>query len=268
MKNYSYFRKKYLVSVFSIIVLVLFLNSTSFPKQIKNAFYFISKPTQEWFWKKGLIISDFFEGITQASKIKEDNNWLLSQNTKLIGQNIELEGLKKENKVLRTALGLDLEKSFDLEMAQVIGKDVSSNVITINKGSEAGLRANYPLITENKVLIGKIVEIYSNVSKVQLLSSQDSLLNIKVFNKNIFGLLRGGNSSNYSFDLIPKESEVLPGDLVVTSGFGGDFPKGLLVGTIDNVKNSKTVSFKEATVKPSFNIQNLNNVFIILNSNF
>jgi len=268
IKNHSYSQKKCLTFVFSIIVLLLFLNLTFFPKQIKNTFYFISEPTQKWLWEKGLVISNFFEGTIRGLQIKEENNQLLSQNKELINQNIELERLKEENEVLRTVLGLDLEKSFDLEMAQVIGKDISHNIIIINKGAEDGLKSNFPLITEQKVLIGKVVEVYENISKIQLLSSRESLLNIEVFDKNIYGLLKGRSGVDYFLDLIPKESEIISGDLVVTSSFGGDFPRGLLVGTIGDIKESETVSFKEAVVKPSFNVQDLNYVFIILNSDF
>jgi len=268
IKNHSYSQKKCLAFIFSVIVLLLFLNLTFFPRQIKDTFYFISKPAQEWLWSRGLIFSSFFEGITHGSQIREENVWLSNQNKELINQNIELEKLREENQILRTALGLNLEESFDLGMARVVGKDISNDYIIINKGAEDGLRFNLPLITEGKVLVGKIVEVYENISKVQLLNSQESLLNIEVFNKNIYGLLKGKNSFDYSLDLIPNESEIASGDLVVTSGFAGDFPKGLLVGIVGAIKDSETVSFKEATVKPSFGIKDLNYVFIILNSDF
>ena len=268
IKDHFYSQKKCLVFIFSVIVILLFLNLTFFPKQIKNTFYFVSKPAQEWLWVKGLEFSNFFDGITKGSQIKEENNWLLNRNKELISQNVELEKLEKENEVLRTALGLDLEEIFDLKMARVIGRDVSNNIVIINKGAEDGLRFNLPLITEQKVLIGKIVEVYENISKVQLLSSRESLLNIEVFNKNIYGLLKGKNSSDYFVDLIPKESEIASGDLIITNSLGGDFPKELLVGTVESIKDSITVSFKEAVVKPSFNVQDLNYVFIILSSDF
>ena len=268
IKDHFYSQKKCLAFIFSVVVILLFLNLTFFPKQIKNTFYFVSKPVQEWLWVKGLAFSDLFEGITKNSQIKEENNWLLSQNKELISQNVELEKLREENKILRTALDLDLEKTFDLKMAQVIGRNVSNNMIIINKGAEDGLRFNLPLITEEKALIGKIIEVYENISKVQLLSSQESLLNIEIFNKNIYGVLKGKNNSDYFLDLIPEESEIASGDLIITSSFGGDFPKELLVGTVESIKDSSTVSFKEAVVKPSFNVQDLNYVFIILNSDF
>ena len=268
IENHSYSQKKCLAFIFSVIVLLLFLNLSSFPKQIKNTFYFISEPVQEWLWIKGSSFSDFFEGIIKGPQIKKENDWLLDKNKELINQNIELEKLKEENNVLRVALGLSLEKDFDLELAQVIGRDFSNNIIIINKGAEDGLKPNFPLITEEKVLIGKIIEVYENISKIQLLSSKESLLDIEIFNKNIYGLLKGKNSFNYFLDLIPKESEIFSDDLIVTSGFGGDFPKGFLVGTISSIKDSETISFKEAVIKPSFNIQDLNYVFIILNSNF
>ena len=268
IKDHSYSQKKCLAFIFSVIVLCLFLNLTFFPRQIKDTFYFISRPTQEWLWSKGLVFSSFFEGITQGVQIKEENIWLSNENKELINQNIELEKLRDENQILRTALGLSLEESFDLEMARVIGKDISNDYIIINKGAEDGLKSNLPLITEGKVLIGKIVEVYENISKVQLLNSRESLLNIEIFDKNIYGLLKGKNSFDYFLDLIPNESEIVSGDLVITSSFGGDFPKGLLVGTISSIKDSETVSFKEAVVKPSFGIENLNYVFIILNSDF
>ncbi len=267
LKGNSYSTKKCLIFIIVVFILILFLNLTSFSRKIRGAFYSVSKPAQRWLWQKGLFASNFFEGIIKSSRLKNENAWLLEQNRKLMSKNIELEELKEENSTLRKALNLGLEKDFDLEIAEIIGKD-SDHFITINKGAEDGLESNLLLITGGKVLIGEIVEVYESISKVRLLTSKESLVNVEVFQKDINGLLKGNNNSNYSLDLIPKEADISSGDLVITSNLGSDFPKNLIIGKIIDIQETDQSSFKKATIEPSRDVEDLENVFIILNSSF
>lgn len=261
--------QKCLIFVFSILIVLFFLNLTGFSNQIRNGFYSFSEPVQEWFWARGSDLSSFFEGLLNSSRLERENDWLLKENRKLVQEQIEIEDLEKENEQLRRALGVSLEKDFDLEMAKVIALDRENHLITINKGGVDGLRVNFPVVTEGKVLIGDIVEVYENISKIRLLSFQESLVDVEVVSRNINALLKGeGKKDSYLLDLIPKESEIASGDLVVTSNLGEEFPENLLIGHIEEIIDSDKSSFKEAEIIPSYNLTSLDNVFIILNSRF
>jgi len=246
-----------------IIISIFILNLSPFSRGIKDFFYSISSPIQLWLWEKGSNTSGFFSSILKAEDLKQENESLKAQNQDLISGNIELERLKRENEILRTALGLGLEKEFDLEIAHVIGKEISDDYLIINKGFSNGIRSGFPVITENKVLIGKITEVYENISKAELLSSKNSSFDIEILEKDIYSLAKGKGNSEILLDLIAREEKIDIGDKVITSALGGNFPKALLVGEVKNIKKSDTAAFQQAEVKLSFEIKDLRDIFII-----
>ncbi|XOB40783.1 MAG: rod shape-determining protein MreC [Candidatus Nealsonbacteria bacterium] len=254
--------------VIFVIIAILILNLSPFSKSVKGFFYSLSEPIQLWLWEKGIKTSAFFQGLLNADNLSKENIFLKSENRELLNQNIELEKLKKENETLRIALGLGIEKEFTLEIAQIIAKEISNDYLIINKGFSDGIRAGFPVITETKVLVGKISELYENISKVELLSSKNSSFDIEIFKKEIYSLAKGSGNFKITLDLIPKEENIEIGDKVISSVVGGNFPEGLLIGEIEDIKKSDTAAFQQAEVKPGFDIRDLRNLFIISNSSF
>ena len=120
-------------------------------------------------------------------------------------------------------------------------------------------------MTQQKVLIGKIDEVYENFSKVQLISNKKSSLDGKILGGEIQGLVKGAGNFKVSFDLVPQYEEVKEGELLTTTALGGVFPAGLLVGHVKSVKKSDIEPFQQMEISPSFNITQLDYLFIITN---
>lgn len=254
-----------------IIALIIFsfflLNLSPFSGKIKDFFYSISEPAQRWLWVKGGGVFDFFEWVLKMKKFQQENEKLKLENKELITKNIGLELLRRENEILRTALNLDLEEEFELILSQVIGKEISEDYLIIDKGSVDGIEFDLTVITQQKSLIGKVVQVYENTSKIQLLTSKNSSFDVEIFEKEIYGLVKGEGNFNLLLDLIPREKEINIEDKVITSALGGNFPKGLLVGEIKKVKKSDIASFQKAELEPAFDIKKLDYLFIITNFN-
>ncbi len=249
-----------------LITFLAIINLTSFSKEIKNFFYIISSPIQKKLWEVGDSTSDFFEAVKETKNLKRENEELNLRIQELLAENISLKELTKENEILRKALDIGLEENFKLVLAEMIGKDISQDLILINKGSKDGISENLPVITEQKVLVGKISEIYKNFSKVMLLTNKESSLNAKIQNsESIEGVIEGRGNSKLLLKLIPLDKKILKGDLVITTSLGGVFPDGLLVGEIEEVKKSDVESFQKAEVKPVFDIKQTKELFIITN---
>ena len=248
-----------------VIAAVLILNLSPFSTSVKGFFFTLSLRIQHWLYENGIKTSSFFQEFLKADNLTKENILLKSENQKLLNQNIKLEKLKKENESLRTALGLELEKEFSLEVAQVIGKETSADYLIINKGFNDGIMAGFPVITENKILVGKISELYENISKVELLSSKNSSFDIEIFEKEIYSLAKGSGSFKIILDLIPKIENIEIGDKVISSVLGGNFPGGLLIGQIQDIEKSDTAAFQQAEVKSGFEVRDLKDIFIIKN---
>jgi rod shape-determining protein MreC len=251
-----------------IVLLIAFfivLNLTSFSKEVKNFFYLISSPIQKTLWRTGDNLSDFFEVISEIGKLKKENEEILLKNQELLAENTGLKELKKENEVLRKALEIGLEKEFKLLLAEVIGKDISQDALLINRGSKDGILKDFPVITQQKALIGKCGEVYENFSKVILIFNKESSFDAKIPDSDIQGVVKGKGNLKLFLDLVSQEKEIKEGDLVVTTVLGGIFPKGLLVGEIEEVLKSDIQPWQGAKIKPAFDVKELETLFVVTN---
>jgi len=255
--------KKLRVIIFIILIVLIILLFSFFSQEIKSFFYFISSPFQKILWGTGDIISDFFEGISRAGALDGGIDQLRIENKELLAQIAILNKLKDENKFLRDALSINLEKDFNLFLGQIIGKDISQDFLLIDKGSDHGLKENMIVITEEKVLLGRISELYNKFSKVMLISHNKSSFDVDIAKRDVCAIAKGKGDLNVFLDFIPWNKEISPGDIVTTSSLGGVFPAGLLVGEIIKVKKNDVESFQQAEVKLSFDIEEINYLFVI-----
>ncbi len=270
------------IGIIGVLLIALFavLNLTAIAKEIKNFFYLVSSPIQKTLLGAGDRVSDFFETVSEIKNFKKEvdehsfiaalrcawaNEELRLKIEGLISENAKLRELKKENETLRIALGIGLEKEFKLLLAEVIGKDISQDTLLINLGLKDGISKSLPVINQQKALVGKIGEVYSNYSKVILISNKESSFDAKISESDVQGVVRGRENGKLFFDLVPKEKEIKEGDLVVTTALGVVFPSGLLVGEMGKVFRSDVEAFQQAEILPTFDIGELEILFILIN---
>jgi len=254
-----------IVSVVLLVILFFILNLTTFSDKTKNFFYSISSPIQRNLWQAGDNVSDFFSGIFNAQELKKEKDEIFLRNLELISQISALKELERENKDLREALNLGLEKDFQLVLSQVINKDISQDSLLVNKGSEDGIFPGLPVITSQKTLLGQIGKVYKDFSEVILITNKESSFDAKITEKEIYGAVKGKGNLKASLNLLPKEEDISEGEIVVTSTLGGIFPPKLLVGIIKEIKKTDIEPFQTAELALSFNLGELDNVFIITN---
>jgi len=253
--------KKAFVIFIGVSVILVF---GFFQKPVKNAVYSMSFPVQNFFWNIGQNISNWTTAILRVVEIEKENKELKAENQELLEKTTTLEELEEENRVLRDALEVGLENEFKLEVVKVFGKDFSQDSVLINKGERDGIRKDLPLIDQNKVLFGKVEEVYDNFSRVSLISCQDSAFDVRVVGKEIFGVIKGKGNLDMYLDLIPPEADIKTGDVLITSALAQRFPQFLLVGRIKEVRKEDIKPFQQAEIDPFFNIKTADNLFIIL----
>ncbi|MCX6760379.1 MAG: rod shape-determining protein MreC [Candidatus Nealsonbacteria bacterium] len=258
-------RFRFLIYIALITIVIFGLNY--FQNSIKSFFYSTSGFSQRILWKAGKNTSDFFASIFNAGNLKKEKEELSCNNQELLAKISALEELRKENDELRNALGVGLEKDFNLLLAEITGKDISQDFISVNKGSIDGVSKNMPVVTGHKVLVGKISEVYKNYSKVMLLSDKKSSLDASIKEKDISGVVKGQGGFRLLFDLLPQDKELLKDDIVVSSSFGGIFPAGFLVGRVVSIRKNDIESFQQAEISPSFDINVVSDIFVITNYN-
>jgi rod shape-determining protein MreC len=200
----------------------------------------------------------------------------------LIGLEEENRLLKKENASLTQELnqyregyleGTRLQKLFALQervnyptvTARVVGRDRSSIIktILINKGTSHGLKVDLPVVADQGV-VGRIVETSAHVSKILLLIDENSNIDALVQENRIQGILQGAGSLGYSLKYVPKTETVNSGNVVITSGLSGLFPKGLLIGTVNNVDKTDSGLFQKIDIAPFVDFARIEEVMVII----
>lgn len=253
-------KSKVLAGIAAVVLVLVLLNV--FQKEARGFFYCFSSPIQKILFKTGEKTADFLAGVFRAGDLKKESDELKLKNQELFAEIIALESSEEENKILREALGIGLQKEFKLTLTQVIGKDISQDFLLIDKGVKDNVSENMPVITQQKVLVGRISEVYDKFSKVMLISNKDSSFDAKI--NDISGVVKGQGNLRILFNFIPREENLSQGDLVVTSALGGIFPEGLLVGKIKEAQKSDVEPFQQAKIEPAFDISQTEDLFIIL----
>ena len=255
------FRKRIIIVGILMVVFFAMINLFGFSSNIKNAFFVASLPVQKVFWNSGDRVSNFCQAYYNVKNLKSENDYLARENQRLLAEIAVLENAKQENKILRQALNIGMEENFDLVFAEITAKQ--GDFIIINKGLEQGILENMPVVTAQKIVCGRIKEVYKDFSKVMLITSKESSFGVKIQDKEIFGLVKGGDKGFLYLDRIPKDKEIYEGDIINTTSLGDVFPKGLLTGKINKVSRSDADPFQQAELYMFCDINNLQSLFVI-----
>jgi rod shape-determining protein MreC len=162
---------------------------------------------------------------------------------------------------------LNLQESFQSQTiaARVIGRERSSifKTILLDKGSSNGLKVGLPVVAVGGV-VGRIIDVSWNVSKVLLFIDYNSNIDALVQNARAQGILQGSGNKGCVLKYVQRLENVNVGDAVVSSGLAGVFPKGLLLGTVVSVDKEETNLFQKIRVAPSVDVSKLEEVLVIV----
>jgi rod shape-determining protein MreC len=267
------FRKITTTKLFKVMVaiavfgLLVFFNPGKIFNPVRLVIFGAYYPFEKTFYFLSLKISDTKDFLSSIGSLKEDNKELIMENQKLLAENAMLRDMKSENALLREQLKLTPKQKFNLENALVIGQDSYglSNWIIIDKGSSNGIKSGMPVIVSDGIMIGKIEEVYPKSSKASLLTNSQSIINAVVSGTETKGVVRGEYGLGIILDLVLQTEVLKIGDEVITSGIGGNAPRGLLIGKIQETRPSEDRLFQQAVIYPSAKFSELRLVSVIKN---
>lgn len=204
-------------------------------------------------------------------------NVLTKENQKLHQENKQLrillmqnDELFRENSQLRQALEWQKQTRWKLKLTRVIGRDPASwwRTIQIDLGSAQGLRENLPVVT-SQGLVGRTSFVGQNRSQVLLLGDPNLRVGASIPDKDVrengIVVSTSGPLDNnlVDFQYFSRNNAIKPGQTVVTSGEGGVFPKGIVIGQILDIRNSSIGLSTEARVKVAANLNSLEEVWVM-----
>jgi rod shape-determining protein MreC len=207
-------------------------------------------------------VGDFFDGITTS---KSTLDALEQQNDELRARLAELEEARQENERLRALVEFAEERGLAKLGARVIRRPVSSweGVIVIDRGSDDGVEPGMPIIS-SEGLVGQVAEVSKSASTVRLITDQQSGVAAMVQSTRALGIVRGAVSGGLTLDFLGGEALPQPGDVVLTSGLGGVYPKGIVIGDITDVDSRRGELYPRVVVRSRVSIDTIEEVFVLV----
>ncbi|MEF9984031.1 MAG: rod shape-determining protein MreC [Oscillospiraceae bacterium] len=229
----------------------------------------ISAPFQKVSAKISYKLSDFFSVFVKTKEISKENDELKAKVEELNKKVVDYDKFKRENEHLKKFLQIkEQNPEFVFETATVIGRDANSRFhsFTIDKGTLNGIGIRDTVIT-SKGIVGVVNEVGLTYSKVVTILDVSLEIGSYISSTRDVGIVNGkvtaAEDGNTILTLLPRETKAQKGDIVLTSGYGGLYPKDIVVGEIVEIKNETHGLSKYAVIKPSSDIKNVKDVLVI-----
>jgi rod shape-determining protein MreC len=222
---------------------------------------------QGWLAKRYQAVQSLVTQPEDVTSLRQKNAQLEAENSRLQVQIVELQQQVTEAQLLSTLV--DYERKHvenQYSAASVIARDVSPfmHYVIIDRGSDDGLRRGMPVVT-NQGLVGNIASVSAGASRVQLINDPASSINVILQQSDVEAVLNGRLTGELELNMINQNATVQAGDLVMTSGLGGNYPANIVIGQVVTVRNEASSLFQNASVQPAVDFSQLDIVLIITN---
>jgi len=211
------------------------------------------------------FFADAWAFITEIGTLRTENQRLSAEVARLQEENARLRPDAQENGRLRVLLGFKQQLPYRSLAARIVGRDPSQwfSTVLVDRGASEGVARDDPVITGDGV-VGHVVETAGSWARVVLVADSRSAVSAVLDRSREVGVVVGQGHSLLRLTYLSREADVKPGDLVVTSGLGPIYPRGLSVGTV--VSAVRGPMFQDAVIRPSADLGHLEDVLIVLRS--
>jgi len=222
---------------------------------------------QRWLSKRFTAVYDFFTLPRNVTKLIQENDQLTDEVSRLQTQVIQLQEQLSEAGVLYSLLDFARARPQDNYIAAaVIGRDPSPflKYIIIDHGSDDGVQHGMPVVTQQG-LVGRVDAVTASAARIQLITDAGAAVNVSIQNKNVDAQITGSVTGEIILELVGQKTSINSGEILLTSGLGGNYPADILVGQILEVKKTGNELFRTASVQPAVDFSTLQAVLVIAN---
>jgi len=206
-------------------------------------------------------------GLKSLDQLEHENSALQVENRELRATNQSLRDVEHEVNRLRHALNYRERSVFKLIAAEMVARDSSTwwRTVTINRGRRDGIETDMPVVTDEG-LIGKTTSVSDVISVVLLVSDENCRVAASVEGSREQGIVSGervttGLTPRLDLNFLSKQADLKPGQKVYTSGVGGVFPSGLLIGVVKSYRVRELDG--QAQLTPAVDLSHLEDVFVV-----
>lgn len=214
-------------------------------------------------------VGESVRSVRGIGGLVRENQQMSAELVRLRNEVRDLQSLSQDNAELREQLQFTAQAQRRLTPCEVIARDITGwwETIRLSKGLSDGVSMDMAVMTSDG-LIGKTVDVSARTCDVLLISDPACKVSTRIVRTGAFGVVAGSGPAKAGqaacqMEFINKNVPVLPGDEVVTSGLGGVFPKGLLIGYVDKIYKDETGLFQRADIIPKADLGMLTYVFVV-----
>ncbi len=222
---------------------------------------------QRWLSERFMAVYDFFTLPRDVTELLQRNAQLENELSHLQSQVIQLQEQLRETEVLYSLLDFARSRPQDQYIAAaVIGKDPSPflHYVIIDHGSDDGIQHGMPVVTQQG-LVGRVAAVTASASRIRLITDPESVVNVRLQGQNEDALAEGSITGDVTLGMVSQNVTLNPGDILLTSGLGGNYPTDILVGQVVNVEKTENEIFQTASVQPVIDFVGLRAVLVIKN---
>lgn len=266
-----FFLRKYKTIIFIAVVLISVLVMISYNLKYGSADSFLEKIVLETASPVQKVLSGSIKGVRDAWMrylflvgLQEENKNLKKKINELNAVIVSYQESYQEAQRLKKLQYIADNSNYRFITARVIGREQAaiSRTVMINKGSADGLKNGMPVVA-SPGLIGRLVDVSWHVSRVLLFIDENSNVDAIVQRNRTQGIISGAGSRGMILKYVSKTQDVQVGDIVVSSGMGGVFPKGWLIGRVIRVDRQDGGLFLKIYVAPFTDFSKLEEVMIL-----
>lgn len=269
MASSSSSRTKVVLTAFSLFCCSLFLTAYSVknPQIARIAYAAVGEiyhPLQIFAYAAFEEASHVWDGYIYLVNVRKENSELREKLRKLESEVVNLSEVNSENKRLSSLVNFVHETQLKGVVSRVVGFSASNWVrsVTLNRGSSDGINVDMAVVDGHGV-VGQVIEVSPNTARVLLTTDATSGVDALLQESRARGVISGAANGRYVLKFVARDQEVKEGERVVTSGVGGIFPSGLLIGAVANIRRQSSGLFQEIEVMPAVDFSRLEEVLVV-----
>jgi len=254
------------LAVMALAVFLLALSRAGVLGPLENIVLTVFSPLQNALTRATEPAADFISDIRRTGELSDENQALRAENERL---NAEVARLREdETRLQQLSQLLQVKQAHPEEQflaANVFAREPSNvkEMVAIDRGKRDGVREGMAVVTEGGSLVGSITHVFDDYAWVMLITDPDSAVTAMIQESRDQGVVSGSYSRRLTMEFLRQAAVVNEGDMVLTSGIGGNFPPGLVIGRVSSVESSRQEIFKNVTVEPLASLSRLETVLVL-----
>ena len=247
-------------------VLLLAFSGIGLLRPVEDASYVIFAPLDATLRSVAQPIAGVVSNYGDVRALTRENESLRAANERLNAEIARLHEQTTQREQLERLLEVKNSLSNQEFLAsRVFARDPSNlrQVVAVDRGRSDGIRVCMPVVTEGNTLVGTVSKVANDHAWVTLVTDVDSAVSSLVLESRAQGVVAGGYNRRLSMEFVNQDSTVKEGDTVITSGLGGSYPPGLVLGRVIGVSGQRQEIFRRVTVEPLASLAKLETVLIM-----